>query len=140
MGVAKFVFAVALAFFFLALHPWWWWSPLPWLFIHVLGTICLISGTILGIRRHHKGLFFFFVPFFASECFVFVIGKLAHRGDNFVPVAIAFLVLECVMVGGLIIRLSDARLDAFLIAMFCMCYAVFASFAAVVMFTCTVCP
>ena len=97
-----------------------------------LGVAALVVGLILAVIRREWRLTAFLVPFFASQILLVIAGLT--RGQ--VPqgsadiILYAFLALQAVLAGILIWRFRDSRLAASALAVFSLCYALFASFVA----------
>jgi hypothetical protein len=96
-----------------------------------LGILCLLLGVIFGFIQRQKKLLFFLFPLSASELLAviagFYRGKVTDGGGIWM---LLFIFAEILIAGFLIYRLKGARVLASLLAIFCVTYALFASFVA----------
>ena len=97
-----------------------------------LGMAALLVGLILAVIRREWRLTAFLVPFFASQVLLVIAslarGRTAQSSADII--LYAFLGLQAVLAAILIWRFRDSRLAASALAVFSLCYALFASFVA----------
>jgi hypothetical protein len=100
--------------------------------IPALGMAALVVGLILAVIRREWRLTAFLVPFFASQVLLVIAslsrGRVAQGSADII--LYAFLALQALLAAILIWRFRDSRLAASALAVFSLCYALFASFVA----------
>ena len=104
----------------------------PLTLIPASGALALLAGGGMAVVRRRREPLWFLVPAVASHVLVAVAGLMRGRLDQDAsnPVLIAFLVAQLVLCGFLIWRLRRARVEAALLTVFAMTYALFAAFIA----------
>jgi hypothetical protein len=97
-----------------------------------LGVAALAVGLILAAIRREWRLTAFLVPLLASQVLLIIAGltrgRVAQSSADIV--LYGFLVLQAVLAAILIWRFRDSRMAASALAVFSLCYALFASFVA----------
>lgn len=109
----------------------------PLTLIPAAGVLALLAGAAMAALRRRREALWFLVPAAADHILVAVAGLMRGGLDQDVsnPVLIAFLVAQLVLCGGLVWRLRKARVEAALLTVFAMTYALFAAFIASMSFT-----
>ena len=100
--------------------------------IPMLGVASLVVGVALAVIRREKRLVAFLIPFLASQVLLVLAGLSRGRVAQGTADTIlyAFLGMQAILAAVLIWRFRDARLAAAALAIFSLCYALFASFVA----------
>ena len=98
--------------------------------IPTLGVVALLIGFVLAAMRRAWRLIAFLVPFFASQLLLILAGLARGRvaAGTADTILYGFLALQLVVVSILVWRFRDVRLAAVALALFSLCYAVFAGF------------
>jgi hypothetical protein len=126
----------------LALPPWYFHSILaPFAggsltMVPALGVVCLGIGTLAGVIRRRTGLLLLLIPVVGSHVLVAVAGLFRGKvsGALSQPILLAFLALELLVSAYLIYRLKSARIEASILSVFVITYALFATFIATMAF------
>jgi hypothetical protein len=97
-----------------------------------LGMAALAVGLVLTVIRREWRLSAFLVPLFASQVLLVIAGVTRGRvaQDSADIILYSFLALQAILAAILIWRFRDSRLAASALAVFSVCYALFASFVA----------
>jgi hypothetical protein len=97
-----------------------------------VGMAALLVGLILATMRREWRLTAFLVPFLCSQVLLVIAalahGRISEGAAN--PILYAFLALQLVLAAILIWRFGDSRLAASALAVFSICYALFAALTA----------
>lgn len=98
--------------------------------IPLLGVAALVVGAALAVIRREKRLVAFAIPFLASQLLLVLAGLSRGRvGSGAADIILyGFLALQALLIAVLLWRFRDSLLAAGALAVFSICYAVFASF------------
>ncbi len=117
--------------------PKWYFSNLldpfaviPLSIVPFIGTVCLVPGVVLGVRKRARSLLRFGWPFLASQLLVAVAGFLRGEldGSQTQMVLIPYLVVILGWSSFLVFKAKGLRMAAVLLAVFTLSYAAYASF------------
>jgi hypothetical protein len=94
--------------------------------VPAVGAVCLLAGTLIGLRARRRSLLLHLLPFALTEALMVAAGLLRGEGGAYTgPALLSFLLIQAALLLYVGYRTRDARVAGALLTIFSGTYALF---------------